>query len=238
VLNHVVRYEPVVALIEPLPAVSLLEVGSGSRGISRYLHAPLDVTACDLSFDDYGSDNPGDGGGVARVTASVLALPFADGEFDVVLALDLVEHLAPGDREPAIRELVRVGRVAVIVGCPTGAAALRADQRLAAYIRRLRRPLPGWLEEHLENGFPTPDELVRWMDPADTVIANERIRAHAVICALEATPLLARAPLALASLLSPRLRSPRVRRLVRALRGRDRGPTYRTIVVRLGGAGT
>lgn len=51
-----------------------------------------------------------------RVTyAEVHALPFADGAFDVVTCLDVLEHLVPTDTQAALAELGRVaGRVLIL----------------------------------------------------------------------------------------------------------------------------
>ena len=47
--------------------------------------------------------------------AEAHALPFKDGEFDVVSCLDVLEHLDPPDTIPALREMRRVAKRAVIV---------------------------------------------------------------------------------------------------------------------------
>jgi hypothetical protein len=232
-LNHLLRYEPVVRLVEEVAPRTLLEAGSGSRGLSGLVADGTEITACDVSFEDYGSLAPGVDAGVRRVTASVLDLPFADGEFDCVVALDLLEHLEPAQRPRAVAELARVAGRRVIVGCPTGRPALRADRRLAGYVRRLRRPRPVWLDEHLRNGFPQPEELGAWVATPSVVIRNERLTTHFVVCALEATPVLWRLPLALSDRLRPLLRRGGTpsRAVFGALRGFDGGPGYRTIVV-------
>lgn len=61
------------------------------------------------------------------------ALAFADGSFDAVVALGLLEYL--GSYEPALREICRVLR-------PGGVAVLAVPNRLSAY-RRCRRAADG-----------------------------------------------------------------------------------------------
>src|SRR5262249_59414544 len=51
-----------------------------------------------------------------RVCGSVLSLPFAADSFDVVLCLEVLEHLQ--DPLPAVRELSRVARRGLILSVP------------------------------------------------------------------------------------------------------------------------
>lgn len=238
-LNQIMRYEPVVALCAAANGTRLLEVGSGARGVSQYLGERWSLTACDLAFDDYGAE--GDDildTRVERVVASVTDLPFADGAFEVVVGLDLLEHLDEAHRRRALHELRRVTSERLVVGCPTGQAALATDQRLARfYDRRICRPRPQWLEEHLTNGFPEPDDLRLAARPTDqlTTMGNVAIGRHGVVARWEAIPGVARAAGILFRLLLPRVREGSRKRwaieVTRLLRGRDQSPTYRTLVV-------
>lgn len=238
-LNQILRYEPVVELCTATHGSRLLEVGSGAHGISRYLGNGWSLTACDIAFDDYGAEDSGAiDPRVDRVVGSVLDLPFADGAFDVVVALDLLEHLPSAHRPLALSELRRVTATRLIAGCPAGAAALVADQRLASfYDRILRRPRPQWLEEHLDNGFPDPAELQAAARQTDesVITGNLAVGRHACVMRWEAIPILVYGARALFGLLLPGVRegsrSERAVALTRLLRGGDRAPTYRTIVV-------
>ena len=53
--------------------------------------------------------------GVRFDVGDVLALPYPDGAFDVVIASDLFEHLAPGDMEKALDEAGRMARRAAVL---------------------------------------------------------------------------------------------------------------------------
>lgn len=53
-----------------------------------------------------------------KAVASILALPFADASFDLVLCAETLEHLDPAILEGAARELARVARRHVLVTTP------------------------------------------------------------------------------------------------------------------------
>lgn len=237
-LNQLARYSVVVPLVEEERGETLLEVGSGSEGIARFTSERWRLTFCDQDFTDYGAvEVPDDG--LRRIEGDVTALPFADGEFDVVVALDLLEHLPADLRPKALAELARVTRSRLIAGCPCGEAALRADRALARYYGLQPRRMPPWLVEHLDNGFPEPDDLNRPLVPFGSVrlISNERIATHQAISFLEGTPYVARLTVRVAAWLrngipnSDAPASPRAARCLEVLRGGDREPAYRQIAV-------
>lgn len=93
----------------------ILDVGSGGGGTSRALAALGQVTCVEPSPELYEALRQTSPSPV--VHGSILELPFAEGEFDLVCAFDVVEHV---DRdEQAAAELARVckkgGMVAVTV---------------------------------------------------------------------------------------------------------------------------
>jgi hypothetical protein len=188
------------------------------------------VTAVDSSFDDYSGAVQSAPAGVHRVVGDARRLPFDDRAFDVAVAVDLLEHIAPHDRPAVLDELCRVSRRRVVVACPAGGPALEADRRLADFYRRRKRTLPGWLEEHLANGFPEPLELAAGLarHGAVLLVGNESTSAHGRVMRAQALPGLHQAARALAWALTrggARIRGSRL------LRGGDRAPTYRTIAV-------
>jgi SAM-dependent methyltransferase len=237
-LNQLARYSAVVPLAEQAGGETLLEVGSGSEGIARFAEERWRITVCDRDFTDYGAvEVPDDG--LRRVEGDVTELPFRDGEFDVVVALDLLEHLPADLRAVALGELARVTRLRLIAGCPCGERALSADRTLARYYRLQPRAVPPWLVEHLENGFPETADLRDALAPFGEVriLPNERIGAHLAVSLWEGTPYAARLALRLASKLEAGIPgdncspSRRAERSLLRLRGRDREPVYRQIAV-------
>lgn len=151
-LNWAVRYGVVLDELRRLEPELVLDVGSGVHGVTRYW--PGKAVQTDLGFET----NPWSStrlGAAQFVQASAEHLPFADSSFDVVVSLDLMEHLPVDVRIVALEEMVRASRGTVIVGFPCGPGARRTDERLARWLRRLGRPQPGWLAEHLELTPPT-----------------------------------------------------------------------------------
>jgi methyltransferase family protein len=232
-LNHLVRIEPVLALVDELGGGTLLDAGSGSIGLSPWLGDEWSVTAVDTSFEDYGAARGFTGIGRA-VTADVRDLPFTDRSFDAVVALDLLEHVPAADRLQALAELRRVTRRRLVVGCPTGETALEADRGLS---ERLRHP-PEWLAEHLALGFPRRDQLAAELGPHGRLrlLDNEAVRSHVRLVRAELTipgflaGRLAAIPLARALRNRGRARA-LAGRALRRVRGADRPPAYRTIAV-------
>jgi SAM-dependent methyltransferase len=237
-LNQLARYSAVVPIADEADGETLLEVGSGSEGIARFAEERWQITVCDRDFTDYGAvEVPDDG--LRRVEGDVTKLPFEDGEFDVVVALDLLEHLPAELRATALGELARVTRSRLIAGCPCGERALRADRTLARYYGLQPRATPPWLVEHLENGFPQGADLRDALAPfgAVRILPNERIGAHLAVSLWEGTPYLARLALRLAARLEAGIPtagvpgSPRAERALQRLRGGDREPAYRQLAV-------
>jgi len=232
-LNQLTRLAPVLELVREVDGTELLDAGSGSRGIAPWLPG-WSVTAFDSSFDDYGAATGPRSGSARPVVGDIRAMPFDDRAFDVVVALDVLEHVIAEDRPAALEELARVAGRRLVVACPAGAAALASDRRLA---ETLPDP-PGWLEEHLANGFPEADELVAALEPLGRVrlLANEYVPSHQRLVRAELSPLPALGLRLVAAALSSALRSgPSLRRagerVLLWVRGHDRLPAYRAVIV-------
>jgi hypothetical protein len=242
-LNQVVRYEAVVDILGH-EGGRLADIGSGSLGVAPYVGPEWSVTAVDRDFTDYGTAAGASGyGSVEFVEADARDMPFPNGHFTAAVALDIVEHVGPEDRAAILAEMARVASRTLVVGCPTGAAAFESDRRLMDRYRSAGVEVPGWLSEHVENGFPEPDDLRGWLRPHGAVelVRNESLAAHERLARFELTPAGVQRSVRLARPLRRLIRSGGMPRrvcsaLVRSLlRGRDRPPSYRTIaVVRLG----
>lgn len=89
------------------PRRRILDVGGGYGRLAGPLSRHHDVVLCDVSREML-DEARGRWPGLELVEADARELPFADGEFDAALAIDLFPHLPK--LEEGLRELVRVVR--------------------------------------------------------------------------------------------------------------------------------
>jgi hypothetical protein len=148
-LDVELRYRAVARLIrsELRNGTRLLELGAGAVSIGA--HLGLRSTAVDTVFDS-GAAKYTD-----RVQASVDCLPFPDKSWDIVVSIDMLEHIPPGLRDKALREMIRVTRSLLVLAVPVGDAAFEHDIELHDYyISQHGRP-HRFTREHIEFGLPT-----------------------------------------------------------------------------------
>ncbi len=95
-----------------------------------------------------------------QVQSSGAALPFADQSFDVVMAVDTLEHIPPEKRPAFVRELTRVAAKYVLVTGPFASPLnAEAEQILDTYILRTSGVRHYYLAEHLTFGLPDVHQL-------------------------------------------------------------------------------
>ena len=152
-----------------LEGASLLEVGSGGKGISPYVRH--DIVGCDLAFPEPGPFT------VHRVKASAEALPVRSRAFDVVVSVDALEHIPAAARPPAIAEMVRAARRAVVLMVPSGAPAARHDQAIADHARAATGRVHHFLEEHIAHGLPERADLEAALEAA-CAAAGRKLTLH------------------------------------------------------------
>lgn len=179
-LNWLLRYQPVLDVLEAEPSTpSVLDVGSGWFGLTWYW--PHKAVQTDLWFPSPAPSGARPGHPVfVRATAD--QLPFADDSFDVVVSLDMVEHLPQQIRQTSIQELTRVARRLVVLAFPEGDAARQLDRVIAVVLRYTPgRSVPPWLNEHLsQQGYPD-DRLVAGSLPPGWMIASQHGVGNAVL---------------------------------------------------------
>ncbi|MDE2925268.1 MAG: methyltransferase domain-containing protein [Acidobacteriota bacterium] len=105
---------------------------------------PVRVRTTDLRHCDHPNHAP----------APAWEQPFGDGSFDLVLSLDVLEHLEPERRPDFLSELDRVARSFILIGAPFSTPDVeRTEEELAEGLLNARR----FLEEHRTLGLPAHD---------------------------------------------------------------------------------
>jgi SAM-dependent methyltransferase len=230
-IDGALRYAAIIELLRGRfhPDMRILEVGSGAGGITEFLHFP--VHGLDAAFDRTELNATPY---LIRTAGRAQAMPFADAEFDVAIAAEVLEHIPAGDREAAVSEMLRVLRPGgrLIVTFPADATARECDTRLNdAYRDRYGTDHP-WVIEHLREGVPATDEmraLLQRLAGSSTTVSVQR-HMHRDAWLFQQLVYSARRwfavtlPLGLHSRLGTLI-------VFRILRGRNGEPAYRTILV-------
>lgn len=114
-----IRLDAAVALM-PADVGSVLDVGCGNGAFVHRLAGRYErICAVDRSETALRFVR------TEKRTAGADALPFADGEFDLVSCMEVLEHLQQGTYERALAELVRVSRRWIMISVPC-----REDRRV------------------------------------------------------------------------------------------------------------
>lgn len=148
------RYMPIVRLLrrKNLSDSRILEVGSGSLGITPYLKREVDGLDVDFSGPQTSL--------LVQLKGTALDLPFRKNSYDVVISCDTLEHLKRSDREKAISETMRVAKKIVFIVVPTGKLSQRQDMELDHYYLKVFGKRDKFLWEHVGNGLPQNDEIL------------------------------------------------------------------------------
>lgn len=148
------RYLPVVEIIKKsrLGDSRILEVGSGDFGITTYLKKK--ITGIDVEFSSHGN------GLVEKIEYSGNLFPFKNNEFDTVISVDALEHIAKERRQNIINEILRTAQKAIILVVPCGKLAHKHDIKLSEYFYNTHKRQDKFLNEHISNGLPEIDEIV------------------------------------------------------------------------------
>jgi SAM-dependent methyltransferase len=136
----------------PSSATRILEVGCGEgRQLvaigTRYPGAQLvGLDLPDPELEHAWADVPA----ARMVQGSALALPFADRSFDLVMAVEVIEHLP--DPEQALREIARVASDAVVISVPWEPAWRIGNVVRGRYVTALGNT-PGHIQHFTRRGL-------------------------------------------------------------------------------------
>jgi ubiquinone/menaquinone biosynthesis C-methylase UbiE len=156
------------------PPARVLEVGVGEGEISDRLRARYPAAEL-VGFDlhDAALEAQWRARAQRNVVADAIAAPFAVGTFDLVLAVEVLEHV--GDPRRALAEIARVARRDVVVSVPREPLWRALNVARGAYVKDLgntpghvqhwsRRQFAGLVGQYfdvVEVGSPVPWTIVR-----------------------------------------------------------------------------
>src|SRR5687767_3367697 len=133
------------------PELSVLDVGGRTAALRDFV-AGERVTLVDVE--------------PANVTGFVLGdgskLPFRDKSFDVVTALDTLEHVLPSARAAFVRECARVARRWVVIAGPYHSERVaQAETILRGFMKKKLGIEHRYLDEHRRFGLPSREATER-----------------------------------------------------------------------------
>lgn len=139
-----VRLAAVLRALRPVAGGRVLDLGCGKGRFARRLEdAGFDVVGLDLSAAMLAAAE-----GLPRVRGSARRLPFGDGCFDGIVAIEIVEHLHPTSIRAVLAEMRRVlrpGGVAAIVDKNAAALDARRPWLPALAVKRLDERRGRWM---------------------------------------------------------------------------------------------
>lgn len=144
-------FESALMSLLPTPSGPVLEVGCGEGGqLKRIVGEMPGITlvGLDLPDDDLAArwhDVP-----AAMVFGTAERLPFGDDSFDLVLALEVLEHV--DDPRAGLREIARVARETVILSVPREPIWRAGNMARGRYLSDLGNT-PGHLNHFSSRGF-------------------------------------------------------------------------------------
>lgn len=86
-------------------------------------------------------------------------LPFAKNSFDVVCAIDVLEHIPKNDRRKFVANLVKITKDKVIMSFPLGTTShIIYENKIQKYLLKKRVDV-AYLKEHIKYGLPKMEEI-------------------------------------------------------------------------------
>lgn len=140
-----------------LSAPAILDVGSSGMGLSIYWQGgPAHLIDLDPVYPAYHLSE-------CQVQATAERLPFEDKSFDVVVSIDMLEHVPPDQRAAVIKDMLRVSSRLLVLAVPAGPDAQAQDAEVARRYKDRRGQSFKFVEEHILYGLPEPQAISGWI---------------------------------------------------------------------------
>jgi len=139
--------------------LDILEIGAFN---CRYLHELLpehEVKYLDVEIPEEYQNNPD----YMKADASRSGL--LDKSYDIIIALDVYEHIHKNDRELFVSELLRIARKLVVFCAPFNSDKVsESENRLNSWYKILFKQDHRWLKEHIDIGLPELNEVIQILE--------------------------------------------------------------------------
>lgn len=132
----------------------ILEVGANAhKNLEKFL--PNDnVTYLDIELPEELLHDP------KYILGDATDMEFDDSEYDIVVALDVFEHIPKDRRENFMNELYRVSSKIALFSAPFNKQKVAlAEERVNKYYKSITGIPHRWLAEHIENGLPSLEKV-------------------------------------------------------------------------------
>lgn len=136
----------------------ILEVGANEhKNLERFLHSD-EIVYLDLKLSEKLKNDP------QYVEGDATNMSFADNSFDIVIALDVLEHITENKRCYFFNELNRVSKHGFIISAPfKGFEVEEAEKRINDFYSTLYDDQIIWHKEHVKNGYPELDNSLNYI---------------------------------------------------------------------------
>ena len=144
----------------------ILEVGANEHRNLEHFLPEDEILYLDIQLSEEKLHDP------QYILGDATAMDFEDNSFDIVVALDVFEHIFPDRREAFLSELNRVSKIGFVLGAPFQDKldeVHRCEERISEAYRVLYGIEHLWLKEHIENGLPN-------LDAAEKILTRLNIR--------------------------------------------------------------
>lgn len=157
------RYNNVTNVINTLrksgQVFKILEVGANEHQNLEGFLPDDQITYLDILLPENLKNNP------KYILGDATSMDFPENYYDIVVALDVFEHIADEDRIKFISELYRVSSDFFVITAPFHSTKVyEAEKRVNALYKSIFNKDFIWLEEHMTNGLPDLDKLTKYLN--------------------------------------------------------------------------
>lgn len=139
--------------------LNILEVGANEhKNLEEFL--PNDkVTYLDIVLSEERKNDP------AYILGDATRMDIESDSYDIVVALDVYEHVLPERRKAFLSEINRVASRLFIIGAPFDTLGVsESENRVNSVYRCLYGTNHPWLIEHIENGLPQLEQTIKCLN--------------------------------------------------------------------------